>query len=120
MGLVSEAQRLLSVTQLQQKAKALETEVAEHMRLRQELELHVQARTTELQSKNVQLLDEIKRREKLTRFPMISRHFGTLPPPRSSPCGQPAFSTVRVLPTYTPYSSLQYPPDVHTPVGWLR
>jgi signal transduction histidine kinase len=63
MGLGSEDARLRGVTQLQQKAKALETEVAEHKRLRQELELHVQARTAELQSKNVQLQDEIKRRE---------------------------------------------------------
>jgi signal transduction histidine kinase len=63
MDLVSEDQRLRSVTQLQQKARALETEVAEHERLRQELELHVQARTAELQSKNVQLQEEIKRRE---------------------------------------------------------
>jgi signal transduction histidine kinase len=63
MGLGSEDQRLRSVTQLEQKAKALETEVAEHKRLRQELELHVQARTAELQSKNVQLIEEAKRRE---------------------------------------------------------
>ena len=63
MGLGSEGERLRSVTLLQQKATALETEVAEHKRLRQELELHVQARTAELQSKNVQLLDEVKRRE---------------------------------------------------------
>lgn len=59
----SEDARLRGVAQLQQKAKALETEVAEHKRLRQELELHVQARTAELQSKNLQLLDEIKRRQ---------------------------------------------------------
>jgi signal transduction histidine kinase len=63
MDLVSEDERLRGITQLQQKAKALETEVAEHRRLRQELELHVQARTAELQSKNVQLLDEVRRRE---------------------------------------------------------
>jgi two-component system, NarL family, sensor kinase len=37
--------------------------VAEHKRFQQELELHVQARTVELQSKNVQLLEEVKRRE---------------------------------------------------------
>jgi len=59
----SEDERLRGVTQLQQKAKVLETEVAEHKRLRQERELHVQARTAELQSKNLQLLDEIKKRE---------------------------------------------------------
>src|ERR1700683_5371031 len=63
MGLASESERLRSITQLQQKAKALETEVAEHKRLRQELESHVQARTAELRSKNVQLLEEIKKRE---------------------------------------------------------
>lgn len=63
MGLGSEDERLRGVTQLEQKAKALETEVAEHKRLRQELELHVQARTAELQSKNVQLVEEAKRRE---------------------------------------------------------
>lgn len=63
MDLVSEDERLRSIAQLQQKAKALETEVAEHKRLRQELELHVQARTAELQSKNIQLLDEVRRRE---------------------------------------------------------
>jgi signal transduction histidine kinase len=63
MDLGSEADRLRAVTQLQQKARALETEVAEHKRLRQELELHVQSRTAELQSKNAQLLDEVKRRE---------------------------------------------------------
>jgi signal transduction histidine kinase len=63
VGLGSEDERLRGVAQLQQKAKALETEVAEHKRLRQELELHVQARTAELQSKNLQLLDEIKRRQ---------------------------------------------------------
>lgn len=63
MGLSTEGERLRSITQLQQKAKALETEVAEHKRLRQELELHVQARTAELQSKNAQLQDEVKRRE---------------------------------------------------------
>jgi signal transduction histidine kinase len=63
MGLRSEDERLRSITQLQQKAKALETEIEEHKRLRQELELHVQGRTAELQSKNVQLLDEVKRRE---------------------------------------------------------
>lgn len=63
MSLGSEDERLRSVTQLQQKAKALQTEVAQHKRLRQELELHVQARTAELQSKNVQLLEEVKRRE---------------------------------------------------------
>jgi signal transduction histidine kinase len=63
MGLVSEDERLRGVTQLQQKARALETEVAEHKRLRQELELHVQSRTAELQSKNVQLLDEVRKRE---------------------------------------------------------
>jgi signal transduction histidine kinase len=63
MGLGSEDERLRSITQLQQKAKALETEVAQHKRLRQELELHVQARTSELQSKNVQLLEEVTRRE---------------------------------------------------------
>jgi signal transduction histidine kinase len=63
MSLPSEDARLRSIAQLQQKAKALETEVEEHKRLRQELELHVQARTAELQSKNVQLLKEVKRRE---------------------------------------------------------
>lgn len=63
MGLGSEDERLRSITQLQQKAKALETEVADHKRLRQELELHVQSRTAELQSKNVQLLEEAKKRE---------------------------------------------------------
>jgi signal transduction histidine kinase len=63
MGLGSEDERLRGITQLQQKAKALETEIAKHKRLRQELEIHVQARTAELQSKNVQLLDEVKRRE---------------------------------------------------------
>jgi signal transduction histidine kinase len=63
MGLGSEDERLRGITQLQQKAKALETEIAEHKRLRQELEIHVQARTAELQGKNVQLLDEVKRRE---------------------------------------------------------
>jgi len=63
MGLGSEDARFRGIAQLQQKARALETEVAEHKRLRQELELHVQARTAELQSKNVQLLDEVKRRE---------------------------------------------------------
>jgi signal transduction histidine kinase len=63
MALGSEDQRLRGIAQLQQKAKALETEVAEHKRLRQELELHVETRTAELQSKNVQLLDEVKRRE---------------------------------------------------------
>lgn len=63
MGLASEDERLRTISQLQQKAKALETEVAEHRRLRQELELHVQARTAELLSKNAQLLDEVNRRE---------------------------------------------------------
>jgi signal transduction histidine kinase len=63
MGLGSECEKLRNITQLQQKAKALETEVAEHKRLRQELELHVQARTSELQGKNAQLVEEIKRRE---------------------------------------------------------
>ncbi len=63
MGVASEEERLRVVTQLQQKSKALETEVAEHKRLRQELELHVQARTAELQSKNGQLLEEVRRRE---------------------------------------------------------
>jgi len=63
VGLDSEDQRLRNITQLQQKAKALETEVAEHKRLRQELEFRVQARTAQLQSKNVQLLDEVKKRE---------------------------------------------------------
>lgn len=63
MELAGEEERLRAITQLQQKAKALETEVAEHKRLRQELELHVQARTAELQSKNAQLLEEVKRRE---------------------------------------------------------
>ena len=63
MGLASEGERLRSITQLQQKARALETEVAEHKRLRQELELHVQARTAELQSKNILLLEEGRRRE---------------------------------------------------------
>jgi signal transduction histidine kinase len=63
MGLASEDERLRTISQLQQKARALETEVAEHKRLRQELELHVQARTAELVSKNAQLLDEVKRRE---------------------------------------------------------
>lgn len=63
MDLGSEGERLRNITQLQQKARALETEVAEHKRLRQELELHVQARTAELQSKNAQLLEEVKRRE---------------------------------------------------------
>lgn len=63
VGLGSEDERLRSITQLQQKAKALETEVAGHKRLRQELELHVQTRTAELQSKNARLLEEVKRRE---------------------------------------------------------
>ena len=63
MSLASEEERLRAVTQLQQKARALETEAAEHKRLRQELELHVQARTAELQAKNAQLLEEVKRRE---------------------------------------------------------
>ncbi len=63
MGLGSEGERLRNITQLQQKATALETEVAQHKLLRQELELHVQARTAELQSKNSQLLEEIKRRQ---------------------------------------------------------
>lgn len=63
MDLYTEDERLRTITQLQQKAKALETEVAEHKRLRQELELHVQARTAELQSKNVQLLEVAKKRE---------------------------------------------------------
>jgi signal transduction histidine kinase len=62
-GLVSEDERLRSIIHLQQKARALETEVAEHRQLRQELELHVQARTAELQSKNIQLVEEVKRRE---------------------------------------------------------
>ena len=51
MDLGSEEQRLRSITDLQQKAKALETEVAEHKRLQQELELHVQARTAELRTR---------------------------------------------------------------------
>jgi signal transduction histidine kinase len=63
MGLANEDERLRTISQLQQKAKALETEVAEHRRLRQELELHVQARTAELLSKNAQLLEEVKKRE---------------------------------------------------------
>jgi signal transduction histidine kinase len=63
VGLVSEDERLRGVTELQQKAKALETEVAEHKRLRKELELRVQARTAELQGKNIELLEEITRRE---------------------------------------------------------
>jgi signal transduction histidine kinase len=63
MGLASEGERLRSIAQLQQKARALETEVAEHKRLQQELELHVQARTAELQNKNIQLLEEGRRRE---------------------------------------------------------
>ena len=63
MGLASEEERLRVITQLQQKAKALETEVAEHKRLQQELELRVQARTAELQSKNLQLLEEVRKRE---------------------------------------------------------
>jgi signal transduction histidine kinase len=63
MGLGSADERLRSIAQLQQKARALETEVADHKRLRQELELHVQARTAELQSKNVQLLEEVRKRE---------------------------------------------------------
>jgi signal transduction histidine kinase len=63
MGLGSADERLRSITQLQQKAKALETEVAGHKRLRQELELHAQSRTAKLQSKNVQLLEEVRRRE---------------------------------------------------------
>lgn len=58
-----EVERLRAITLSQRKAKALETEVAEHERLRQELELHLQARTAELQSKNAQLLEEVKRRE---------------------------------------------------------
>jgi hypothetical protein len=62
-SLVNEDDRRRTVVQLQQKAKALETEVAEHKRLRQELELRVQFRTAELQSKNVQLLEEIRKRE---------------------------------------------------------
>jgi len=63
IGLGSEDERLRCITQLQQKARALETEVAEHKRFQQELDLHVQARTAELQNKNVQLLEEVKRRE---------------------------------------------------------
>jgi signal transduction histidine kinase len=63
MRLASEDARLRSIAELQQKARALETEVEEHKRLRQELELHVQARTAELQSKNAQLMSEIKRRQ---------------------------------------------------------
>jgi signal transduction histidine kinase len=63
MSLPSEDERLRSIAQLQQKARALETEVEEHKRLRQELELHVQGRTAELQSKNIQLLKEVQRRE---------------------------------------------------------
>jgi signal transduction histidine kinase len=63
MDLESSEERLRAITQLQQKARALETEVAEHKRLRQELELHVQSRTAELQGKNAQLLEEVKRRE---------------------------------------------------------
>lgn len=63
MDLGSEEERLRAITHLQQKAKALETEVAEHKRLGQELELHVQARTAELRSKNEQLLEEVQRRE---------------------------------------------------------
>lgn len=63
MGLASEEERLRTISELQQKARALETEVDQHKRLRQELELHVQARTAELQSKNSQLLEEIKKRE---------------------------------------------------------
>jgi signal transduction histidine kinase len=63
MDLGGQEERLREVTQLQQKAKALETEVAEHKRLRQELELHVQSRTAELQGKNAQLLGEVKRRQ---------------------------------------------------------
>ncbi len=63
MGLGSSDERLRSIAQLQQKAKALETEVADHKRLRQELEMHVQSRTAELQSKNVQLLGEVRKRE---------------------------------------------------------
>src|SRR5580700_1915203 len=63
MGLSSDDERLRSITQLQQKAKALETEISKHKRLQQELELHVQARTAELQSKNVQLQDEVKKRQ---------------------------------------------------------
>ncbi len=63
MALASEDERLRTIAQLQQKARALETEVAEHKRLRQELDMHVQARTSELQCKNVQLVDEIRRRE---------------------------------------------------------
>jgi signal transduction histidine kinase len=61
--LLLEDDRRRTVVQLEQKAKALETEVAEHKRLRQDLELRVQSRTAELQSKNVQLLEEIRRRE---------------------------------------------------------
>jgi signal transduction histidine kinase len=63
MGIGSEEECLRAVTHLEQKAKALETEVSEHKRLRQELELHVQARTAELQSKNAQLLEEVRKRE---------------------------------------------------------
>jgi signal transduction histidine kinase len=63
MDLSSDDERLRGITQLQQKANALETEIAKHKRLQQELEFHVQARTAELQTKNVQLLDEVKRRE---------------------------------------------------------
>jgi signal transduction histidine kinase len=62
-GLVSEDDRLRTIVQLQQKAKALETEVAEHEQLRQQLEGRVQVRTAELQTKNEQLLDEITKRE---------------------------------------------------------
>ena len=62
-GLISEDDRLRTITRLQQKSRALETEVSEHKRLRQELELHVRARTAELQSKNRELSEEIRRRE---------------------------------------------------------
>lgn len=62
-SLVNEDDRRRTVVQLQQKARALETEVAEHKRLRQELELRVQSRTAELQSKNLQLREEVRRRE---------------------------------------------------------
>jgi signal transduction histidine kinase len=63
VSLGNDNERLRSIAQLQQKARALETEVVQHKRLQQELELHVEARTAELQSKNVQLLEEVRRRE---------------------------------------------------------
>ncbi|HZQ24792.1 MAG TPA: MEDS domain-containing protein [Terriglobales bacterium] len=56
--------RARSVTDLQQKAQALETEITEHLRLQEELERRVKARTSQLQRKNQELKAEIERRER--------------------------------------------------------